>query len=344
MKLLITGGMGFIGSNFIRHVYNKYPSYFIINYDALTYAGNPENLSDIEALESVKGDDRRYVFVKGDIADAKAVHDVLEAYEPEVVVNFAAESHVDRSLVDSGEFIRSNIVGVQNLLQLARKYDVKFLQISTDEVYGDVETGYSTEESPMRPSNPYAASKAGADLLVQSYMRSHNAPVMIVRGSNNFGPYQYPEKLIPLAVTNIIEGATIPVHGNGKHIRTWLHTDDFAEGIDLVLHQAKNGSIYNIAGDEDSNLALLKRIAEYLGASHDKVLLHVGDRPGADMRYAPHAGRIERELGWTPKRTLVSSLPEIIDWYVENPDWWKKVKAKKEFSDHYEKQRQAKYY
>lgn len=344
MKLLVTGGMGFIGSNFIRHIYKKYPSYTIINYDALTYAGNPENLSDIEALEAAKEDARRYFFIQGDIVDAKAVSDVLEQYTPEVIINFAAESHVDRSLVDSGEFIRSNVVGVQNLLQFARQRDIKFIQISTDEIYGDISEGYSTEESPMRPSNPYAASKAGADLLVQSYMRSHSAPVLIVRGSNNFGPYQYPEKLIPLAITNIIEEKTIPVHGNGKHVRTWLHTDDFAEGIDVVIHRAKNGSIYNIAGHEDTNLGVLQRIAAHLDVAHEKVFLHVGDRPGADLRYAPHGGKIERELGWTPKRHLDDALTEIIDWYVNNPDWWKKIKAKKEFSDHYEKQRQAKYY
>ena len=344
MKLLVTGGMGFIGSNFIRHIYNKYPSYTIINYDALTYAGNPENLSDIAATESTREDKRRYFFVQGDIVDAKAVGAVLEQYAPDVVINFAAESHVDRSLVDSGEFIRSNVVGVQNLLHLARIHGLKFMQISTDEIYGDISEGYSTEESPMRPSNPYAASKAGADLLVQSYMRSHNAPVFIVRGSNNFGPYQYPEKLIPLAITNIIEGQQIPVHGNGKHVRTWLHTDDFAEGIDTVLHHAKDGSIYNIAGHETSNLDVLERITAYLKRAHNDVLLHVGDRPGADLRYAPHGGKIERELGWKPKRHLDEALPEIIDWYVNNPEWWKKVKAKKEFLDHYEKQRQAKYY
>lgn len=343
MKLLITGGMGFIGSNFIRYVYKKYPSYTIINYDALTYAGNPENLSDIETLESVKEGDRRYFFVQGDIVDAKAVNDVLEKYNPDVIINFAAESHVDRSFFDSVEFIRSNILGTQNLLRLACKYGVKFIQISTDEIYGDVLSGYSDEESPIRPSNPYAASKAGADLLVQSFIRSHGASVVIVRGSNNFGPYQYPEKLLPLAITNIIENKKIPIHGSGEHVRKWLHVDDFVGGIDLVLHGAKQGSIYNIAGHEGTNINALRRIADYLGVLHDDVFEFTGDRPGADMRYAPHSGKIERELGWKPKRHLDEALAELIEWYRDNEAWWSKIKHRKEFLDSYERQRQAKY-
>ncbi len=343
MKLLVTGGMGFIGSNFIRHIYNKYPSYTIVNYDALTYAGNPENLSDIEATEAARGNDRRYFFVHNDIADARAVIDVLEKHAPDVIINFAAESHVDRSFFDSEEFVRSNILGTQNLLRFACKYGVKFIQISTDEIYGDVPTGYSDEESPIRPSNPYAASKAGADLLAQSFIRSHGAQVVIVRGSNNFGPYQYPEKLLPLAITNIIEKKNIPIHGSGEHVRHWLHVGDFVDGIDLVLHKAKQGSIYNIAGHEGTNIGALRRIADYFGVMHDDVFEFTNDRPGADLRYAPHAGKIERELGWKPERHLDEALPELIDWYRDNEEWWRKIKNRKEFLDSYERQRQAKY-
>lgn len=335
--------MGFIGSNFIRHIYKKYPSYTIINYDALTYAGNPENLSDIDAEESAKGDDRRYFFVHNDIVSAKAVTDVIEKYAPDVIINFAAESHVDRSFFDSEEFIRSNVLGTQNLLRFANKYGVKFIQISTDEIYGDVPVGYSDEESPIRPSNPYAASKAGADLLAQSFIRSHDASIIIVRGSNNFGPYQYPEKLLPLAITNIIEKKPIPIHGNGEHTRHWLHVTDFVDGIDLVLHEAKPGSIYNIAGHEGTNIGALRRIADYLGVAHEDVFVFTNDRPGADLRYAPHAGKIERELGWKPKRHLDEALSELIEWYRNNEEWWTKIKDKKEFLDSYERQRLAKY-
>jgi dTDP-glucose 4,6-dehydratase len=343
MKILVTGGMGFMGSNFIRYIYEKYPSDEIVNFDALTYAGNPDNLADIEDLEAARSK-RRYLFVRGDIAEPEDIKRAVAAFEPDVIVNFAAESHVDRSLISADEFIRANVVGVQNLIQLSKEHFIKFLQISTDEIYGDVLDGYSTEDSPIRPSNPYAASKAGADLLVQSYIRSHGAPALIVRGSNNFGPYQYPEKLIPLAITNIIEGAKIPVHGSGKHIRTWLHVDDFVRGVDLVLREGSLGGVYNLAGHEESNLGLLKRIADHLSIEHADALEHVGDRPGADLRYAPHAGKIERELGWTPKHHIHDALPDVVRWYKENHAWWKKVKQRKEFLEHYEKQRQAKYY
>lgn len=343
MKLLITGGMGFIGSNFIRHIYNTYPSYHIVNYDALTYAGNPENLSDIEAIQATKGDRRRYFFVHGDIGDARLVNEALEKFGSDIIINFAAESHVDRSLFDSGAFIRSNILGAQNLLHFARKFGIKFIQISTDEIYGDVSEGYSTEESPIRPSNPYAASKAGADVLAQSYIRSHKAPVIIVRGSNNFGPYQYPEKLLPLAITNIIEKKHIPIHGTGEHVRHWLHVDDFVQGLDLVLHNARQGSIYNIAGHEGTNIGALRRIAAYFDVPEESIFEFTNDRPGADMRYAPHGGKIERELGWKPKRHLDEALPDLIEWYCANEKWWRKIKEKKEFSEHYERQRLSKY-
>ncbi|MEK9201735.1 MAG: GDP-mannose 4,6-dehydratase, partial [Patescibacteria group bacterium] len=223
-KIFVTGGAGFIGSNFIRYMYKKYPTYVFYNLDLLTYAGNLENLADIEAAEK-KNADKRYFFIKGDICDAKGLEKIFGKHNFDMVVNFAAESHVDRSLVDSFEFIKTNILGTHILLNLVHKLGIRFVHISTDEVYGDVPKGHSTEESSMRPSNPYSASKAAADHLVQSYMRSHKIKAVLVRGSNNFGPYQYPEKLIPLIITNLLEGHKIPIHGNGKHVRTWIHVE-----------------------------------------------------------------------------------------------------------------------
>lgn len=345
MKLLVTGGMGFMGSNFIRHICNTYPSYRIVNFDALTYAGNPDNLEDLEAAEFASPPrQRRYAFVRGDIADREALAAAVERESPDAIVNFAAESHVDRSLVDAGAFMRSNVIGVYNLLELAKKYNIKFLQISTDEIYGDVPRGVSTEESPLVPTNPYAASKAAADLLVQSYWRTHKTPVLTVRGSNNFGPYQYPEKIIPLAITNMLEGGKVPVHGTVDHVRTWIHVTDFANGVDRVLHEAQPGSIYNIAGREQSKMSILRTIAGHFGLSDDRAFEYVPDRLGPDYRYAPHAGKIERELGWKPKRRLEEALPDLIEWYKTNVHWWRKLKEKSSFLEHYEKQRLARYY
>src|SRR3989338_6385839 len=335
MKILVTGGMGFIGSNFIRQMFFRHPSYSILNYDALTYAGNPDNLIDVEESDNGAG---RYSFFKGDIVDADTLEKTVQSFQPDVIVNFAAESHVDRSLADSAEFINSNIVGAHKLFEISRKHNIKLVHISTDEVYGDVPEGYSSEESPIRPSNPYAASKAAADLLAQTYIRSHNAPILIVRGSNNYGPYQYPEKLIPLAITNILEGNKIPIHGNGKHIRTWIHVDDFSRGIDAVLHEGAIGSIYNISGHEQSNLELLRKIATHLEVSHDDFFEHVGDRPGADVRYAPISNKITQDLGWKPAHHIDEQITELVAWYKDNSEWWKKVKERKEFTDHYEKQ------
>lgn len=347
MTILVTGGAGFIGSNFIRYMYHKYPRYRIVNFDALTYAGNPDNLRDIEAEEAARTINSgmpRYRFVKGDITEEQAVRNVITEEEPDVIINFAAESHVDRSFYGPAAFIHSNVVGANIVLELAREFNISFIQISTDEIYGDVLEGYSSEESPIRPSNPYAASKAAADLLVQSYIRSHKVPAIIIRGSNNFGPYQYPEKLIPLAITNIFEEKKVPIHGTGEHVRTWVHVLDFVEGVDLILHQGKVGEVYNIAGHELANIELLRTIADEIGVKHHEVFEHVSDRPGADFRYAPHAGKIERELGWKPKRHIKESIPELVAWYRENEAWWKKIKEKAVFRDHYEKQRKAKYY
>lgn len=343
MKIFVTGGMGFIGSNFIRYIFERYPEYVVLNYDALTYAGNPDNLSDIANAFDGK-DDARYRFVHGDIVDGKLLEATIRSFAPDIIVNFAAESHVDRSLADSAAFVNSNIVGAHNLFEISRKLNIKLIHVSTDEVYGDVPSEYSHEDSPIRPSNPYAASKAAADLIAQTYIRSHKTPLIIVRGSNNFGPYQYPEKLIPLAITNILEGKSIPVHGDGTHVRTWLHTNDFARGIDMAMHHAPVGSIYNISGDEVSNIDILKKIMRAMGVDPESMLEYVNDRPGADLRYAPTSQKIKRDLGWQPERNIHDDIETLIAWYVANQDWWKKVKERKEFLDHYEKQRQAKYY
>mgnify|MGYP001582757572 CR=1 FL=1 len=248
-NILICGGSGFIGSNFIRYLFHKYQNYRIFNLDLLTYAGNPENLLDVENHETAaQSDKRRYQFIRGDICDGVLLGNLFDKYNFSAVINFAAESHVDRSFINVFDFVRTNIEGVRSLIEICRKSRVpRFIQISTDEIYGPVPEGFSGEDAPFRPSNPYAASKAAADLLVQSYIRTHQVPALIIRSSNNFGPYQYPEKLIPLVISNIIEGKKVPVHGSGEHRRSWIHVNDFCSAIDLVLHKAPDYSIYNIS-------------------------------------------------------------------------------------------------
>jgi len=345
-NILICGGYGFIGSNFIRHLYHKYPNYKIINFDLLTYAGNPNNLKDIDKVEESLGSaTKRYYFVKGDICDTHLLGTVFEKYKPEIVVNFAAESHVDRSIVSSFDFIRTNIDGVWSLLELSRKFNTpRFIQISTDEIYGSVPTGSSTEDSPFRPSNPYAASKASADLLVQSYIHTHRVPAIIVRGSNNFGPYQYPEKLIPLAITNILENNKVPIHGTGQHTRSWLHVKDFCSAIDLIAHKAPDYSIYNVSGSEKTNLQVLEAIASCLRKNLDQYKEHVSDRPGADLRYSPNSSKIKNDLGWKADYLFEDSIGQLVSWYVDNQFWWEGIKATNDFQNHYSKQSKAKYY
>lgn len=343
-NILVTGGAGFIGSNFIRCIYNKYPGYRIFNYDLLTYAGNPENLLDIKNQEKKKAK-KRYFFIKGDICDEPKLEKLFKKHKFDLVVNFAAESHVDRSIVSSQNFIRVNVMGVHILIDLAKKYRTpRFVHISTDEIYGDVGQGASHEESAFKPSNPYAASKAAADFLVQSYMRTHSLPAIIMRGSNNFGFYQYPEKLIPLAITNLLANKPIPVHGGGEHIRRWLHVEDFSSAIDLAMHKAPDFSIYNVAGNPKKNIEIIKKICQILGKDFKVYARFVSDRPGADFRYAPAASKLEKDLGWKQKKTIDDALAEIVQWYINNPKWWQKIKQKKEFLDHYRKQSLAKYY
>lgn len=345
-NILITGGSGFIGSNFIRHLYHTYPEYQIFNLDALTYSGNQENLADVEAAEApLAWDMRRYVFIHGDVCDGTRLDELFSKNQFQLVVHFAAETHVDRSLMNAAHFIRTNIEGTRVLMEAVQKHKVpRLIHISTDEVYGSLAEGWAHEESPFRPSNPYATSKAAADLLVQSYVKAYRIPALTVRGSNNYGPYQYPEKLIPLAVTNLLEGEKIPLHGTGEQVRSWLHVNDFCVAIDAVAHRGTDGAIYNVAGEERSNLAILGLIGRRMEKNTDEHRTHVADRPGADPRYAPTSAKLERELGWRRMYSLDEHLGAVVAWYRDNRLWWEKIKQTNEFQESYQKQATAQWY
>lgn len=344
-NILVTGGCGFIGSNFIRHMYSTHPDYRIINLDVLTYAGNPENIADIEAAESGRSEeDRRYVFIKGDVAERLLLEALFAEHSFAYVFHFAAETHVDRSFFHFASFVRTNVEGTLALAAMVLRHGGRMVHISTDEVYGSIPEGFVTEGAPFNPSNPYASSKAAADMLLQSFTRNYGAAILTVRATNNYGQYQYPEKLIPLGITNLLEGSVIPVHGSGLHLRQWLHAEDFARAIDLVAHNGEEGGIYNVAGEHESNLGVLRIIAEHLGKELDKHKEHTPDRPNQDARYAIDPSRIERELGWRRQHSFRESLPRVVDWYVANENWWRKIKAKREFLDHYEKQRKAEWH
>ncbi len=329
MRVLITGGAGFIGSNFIHYFLDKHPDYELINLDALTYCGNLENLVAVE-------DNPHYTFIKGDINDKKLVEKIMP--DVDYVVHFAAESHVDRSIEDPGIFIQSNIQGTQTLLEAALKAKVKrFLQVSTDEVYGTLgKTGYFTEDTPLAPNSPYSASKAGADLMVRSYHETFGLPVNITRCSNNYGPYQFPEKLIPLMITNALEDKKLPIYGDGLNIRDWLHVQDHSCALDAVLHEAPAGEVYNIGGNnEKTNLEIVKKILDYLGKD-ESLIEFVKDRLGHDRRYAIDATKIKDDLGWEPSYTFSKGIKETIDWYLDNRDWWGKIKSG-EYLEYYAK-------
>ena len=321
MRLLVTGGAGFIGSNFIRYIIKKYPDYKIINLDKLTYAGNLDNLKDIE-------NNSNYTFVKGDICDRRIVNELSK--DVNAIVNFAAQSHVDRSIIDASDFIRTNIDGTYNLLEATKRYNIsRFVQASTDEVYGSIEEGSFKETSPLSPNSPYAASKAAADMLVHSYRVTFNLPVIVARSSNNFGPYQYPEKIIPLFITNALEDKPLPLYGDGMNVRDWLYVIDNCEGIDLILHRGREGEIYNIGGgNELRNIDLTRMVLKILGKP-ESLIQPVKDRPGHDRRYSLDSSKIERELGWTPNFNFERALEETVEWYVDNHWWWKKLKDKK---------------
>lgn len=334
MKILVTGGAGFIGANFIYYLLRKYSEDQIICFDALTYAGNLETLAGA-------ADDPRFFFVKGDIADRGEVYAIFEKYHPDVVVNFAAESHVDRSILDPGLFLRTNVLGTGVLMDACRKYGItRFHQVSTDEVYGDLPLDrpelYFTESTPLHTSSPYSASKASADLLVLAYYRTFHLPISISRCSNNYGPYQFPEKLIPLMIANALEDKPLPVYGKGENVRDWLYVEDHCAAIDLIVRRGREGEIYNIGGhNERTNLLVVKTILNELGKP--KSLIHlVTDRPGHDLRYAIDPEKIHAELGWLPATPFEQGIHKTVQWYLDNRPWWKHI-ISGEYQNYYKK-------
>ena len=321
-NILVTGGAGFIGSNFIYYELEKHPDRRIVCLDALTYAGNLETLE--RALKS-----KNFRFVKGDITDRKAVEALFEEESFDAVVNFAAESHVDRSIDEPEVFLKTNILGTQVLLDACRKRDIRFHQVSTDEVYGDLPLDrpdlFFTEETPIHTSSPYSASKAAADLLVTAYFRTYGAKVTISRCSNNYGPYHFPEKLIPLIIANALEGKELPVYGEGKNVRDWLYVEDHCKAIDLILENGSLCEVYNIGGhNEKTNLEVVKTVLKILGKSED-LIRFVKDRPGHDMRYAIDPTKIKNELGWYPETTFEDGIEKTVKWYLENRQWWENI-------------------
>lgn len=331
-KILVTGGCGFIGSEFVRLQLATYPEVRVVNLDMLTYAGNLENLTAVQ-------NDARYEFVRGDIADRDLVDALLKKHAFDGVVNFAAESHVDRSLLDSGPFVRTNVVGTQVLLDACRKVNVpRYLQVSTDEVYGSLgATGFFTEETPLCPNSPYSASKAAADMLVHAYHHSFNFPAVITRCSNNYGPYQFPEKLLPLFITNLFDNKQVPVYGSGQNVRDWIHVTDHCRGIDAALRRGRAGEVYNFGGrTEKTNLEITHLLLDLIGKSRD-LIRYVTDRPGHDLRYAIDCAKSERELGWKPEVPFDQGLRDTIEWYRTHGDWISGVKSG-EYMKYYEKQ------
>lgn len=323
VKILVTGGAGFIGGNFVHYMVNKYPEDEIVNLDLLTYAGNLETLKPVE-------DKPNYKFVHGDIADRDFIMDLFAKEKFDTVINFAAESHVDRSITDPGVFVRTNVMGTQVLLDASKEYGVKrYHQVSTDEVYGDLPLDrpdlFFTEETPLHTSSPYSSSKAGADLLVLAYYRTYGLPVTISRCSNNYGPYHFPEKLIPLMISRALADEELPVYGTGDNVRDWLYVEDHCVAIDLIVRKGTVGEVYNIGGhNERTNLEVVKTILKALDKP-ETLIQFVTDRPGHDRRYAIDPTKIETELGWKPKHNFDTGIQETIRWYLENEDWWKNI-------------------
>jgi len=322
--LLITGGAGFIGSNFIRYLLKKYPDYKLINLDKLTYAGNLENLKDIE-------DNPNYRFVRGDICDRDIIEKLFGHNNIDGVVNFAAESHVDRSIQDPGVFIQTDVYGVFVLLEAVRKYETDiFFQISTDEVYGSIQDGSFKETDPLKPNSPYSASKTGAEMIVRSFYKTYGAPILITRTSNNFGPYQYPEKLIPLFVTNLIDDIKVPLYGDGMNVRDWIFVEDNCVALDMVLHRGEVGEIYNIgAGNEKPNIWITKKILELLNKP-ESMIEPVTDRLGHDRRYSVDCAKIKSSLDWSAETDFEEALSKTVSWYVNNEKWWRPLRDKKD--------------
>ena len=334
-KMLVTGGAGFIGGNFVHYMVDKYPNYMIVNLDALTYAGNLETCQPVEGKPN-------YKFVKGDIADREFIFDLFEKEKFDVVVNFAAESHVDRSVKDPEIFINTNVLGTQVLMDASRAYGVeRYHQVSTDEVYGDLPLDrpdlFFTEETPLHTSSPYSASKASADLLVFAYHRTFGLPITISRCSNNYGPYHFPEKLIPLTISRALNDEKLPVYGNGGNVRDWLHVYDHCAAIDLILHKGRVGEVYNVGGhNERTNLEVVRTILKALGKSED-LITYVTDRPGHDLRYAIDPQKLENELGWKPTYNFDTGIAQTIQWYLDNKQWWENI-ISGEYQNYFEKQ------
>ena len=328
-NLLITGGAGFIGSNFVRYTLNKYPDYHLVVFDKLTYAGNLDNLRDVETSP-------RYAFIRGDICDAPAVERAVREHNIDTLVNFAAETHVDRSIMDADAFIKTDVYGTYVLLEAAKKFGLRYHQVGTDEVYGWVEQDFSREEDRLLPRSPYAASKAGADLLIHAYVVTHKVGATITRGANNIGPYQYPEKVVPLFVTNAIDNQPLPLYGDGRQVRDYQFVLDHCEAIDLVLHHGKIGEFYNVGtGQETENIVMARMILRLLHKPAS-LIQPVADRPGHDRRYALDVMKL-RALGWEPSHTFEEALEKTVKWYVENEWWWRKLKSGA-YLEYYKKQ------
>ncbi len=334
MNILVTGGAGFIGSNFVYHMLDKYPDYKILCVDCLTYAGNMSTLT--RAMQNPK-----FKFFKTNICDRKAIYEIFENEKPDIVVNFAAESHVDRSIENPEVFLQTNILGTQVMMDACRKYGItRYHQVSTDEVYGDLPLDrpdlFFTEQTPIHTSSPYSASKASADLLVQAYHRTFGLPITISRCSNNYGPYHFPEKLIPLMIANALNDKPLPVYGEGVNVRDWLYVEDHCKAIDLIIHKGKVGEIYNIGGhNEMKNIDIVKLICKHLGKS-ESLIKFVADRKGHDMRYAIDPTKIHTELGWLPETKFVDGIQKTIKWYLENKEWWETI-ISGEYQNYYEK-------
>ena len=332
--VIVTGGAGFIGSNFVFHMLAKYPEYRIICLDKLTYAGN------LSTLKSVINNPN-FRFVKDDICDREAVYKLFEEEKPDIVVNFAAESHVDRSIENPGVFLETNIMGTATLMDACRKYGIeRYHQVSTDEVYGDLPLDrpdlFFTEETPIHTSSPYSSSKASADLLVQAYNRTYGLPVTISRCSNNYGPYHFPEKLIPLMIVNALADKPLPVYGEGLNVRDWLYVEDHCKAIDLIIHKGRVGEVYNIGGhNEKTNIYIVKKILELLGKP-ESLITYVADRKGHDLRYAIDPTKIHNEIGWLPETKFDDGIVKTVSWYLENQEWWKNI-ISGEYRDYYEK-------
>ncbi len=332
-RLMVTGGAGFIGSNFVRYMLEKYPDYFIVVYDKLTYAGRLENLEDV----GERFDDR-YAFVKGDICNSTKVEETLHAYDVDTLVNFAAETHVDRSLMEPGSFIQTDVYGTFVLLEAAKALGLeRYHQISTDEVYGQVLTGRSTEQDHLEPRSPYSASKTSGDLMTLAYFESWQLPVTITRGSNNVGPYQYPEKVVPLFATNAIDDQPLPVYGDGLQMRDYQYVVDHCEGIDVVLHQGELGEIYNVGtGEEITNMAMTEIVLETLGKPRS-LIKHVEDRAGHDRRYALDVSKLQA-LGWESRHSCAEAVAKTVRWYAENEGWWRPIKSGNLYKAYYQQQ------